>query len=223
MTHPVTRPRLVRSPTTGMFAIAALCIATVIVLLVFAGNRTSAPSPDIWLATWFADHRTDSEDAAGLLLAHVTTPLVLITGTIVVALVLWSRRWRAEAVVLTASVLIAYGISGIMKVIVHRARPMAPLNLSPESEGSFPSGHVIVVATLALVALVIAWPRLSVVGRWIWTSTATIVIVAICVDRLLVGAHWVTDVLASLSLAALIAVGAAYAIGRLRSPVGERT
>ena len=57
---------------------------------------------------------------------------------------------------------------------------------------------------MAFLALGLAWSWLGRAGRVAATSGAVIATVAVAVDRLVVGAHWVTDVAASLALAAVI-------------------
>ena len=89
--------------------------------------------------------------------------------------------------------------------------------LAPESEASFPSGHVLVVTTVAFVVLGLAWAGLSRAGRVAATTVAVTVTLAIALDRLVVGAHWLTDVTGSLALAAVI-VSVVLAAHRLLQP-----
>ena len=215
-TEPSTAPTAARgsTPWVALITIAAIALAVFIAVLLLAGRQPEAPGIDARITEWFALHRTDGEGQVGLLLARLTTPVVLISGTVIAAVIMWLRRLRYEAVVLAVSVAVAYGVGALTKVAVHRARPEAPFNLAPESEGSFPSGHVIVIATIALVALVLAWRHLHATGRVVASVSAFLVVAAIALDRLLVGAHWFTDLLASLALATLIAVGAAIAMAR---------
>ena len=73
---------------------------------------------------------------------------------------------------------VAYAEGAVAKFAENRSRPLALVNLAPEGEPSFPSGHVLVVAAVAIAA------------------TAT--------DRLVDGAHWLTDFLGSAAMAAVI-------------------
>lgn len=102
--------------------------------------------------------------------------------------------------------MLAYAVGAAAKTIVARARPLAPVNLSPESEPSFPSGHVLVVATVAFVALGLAWAHLGKAGRILGTIAVVAIVGLMGLDRLVVGAHWFTDVVASIALALVIAV-----------------
>ena len=60
---------------------------------------------------------------------------------------LWWANRRREAVLLLVGTLLAVLTVTIAKLLVGRPRPLAPLNLTPEGEPSFPSGHVVVTQT----------------------------------------------------------------------------
>jgi len=168
------------------------------------GDHDGVTFADPSVAAWFAAHRTSLEGQLGLILAKATSPVVLICLTAVAALVLWRRARKLEAAILTGAVVVAYAVGYVAKHLEGRARPLAPINLAPETEASFPSGHVLVVATIAFVALGLAWRHLSTTMRVVAGVAAGLVTAAVALDRLLVGAHWMTDILGSLFLAALI-------------------
>ncbi|MFA7323681.1 MAG: hypothetical protein WC005_04905, partial [Candidatus Nanopelagicales bacterium] len=134
-------PTFTRARTLLPFALVALAG-----VLGFAwmcdgvGDRDGATYADAPVASWFAAHRTVSEGQLGLLLAKATTPVVLIAAVAVAALVLWRYGRRLEAALLAGAVFIAYAVGYAAKHLEGRARPLAPTNLAPESEASFPSG-----------------------------------------------------------------------------------
>ena len=169
------------------------------------GDHDGATYVDQPVADWFVRSRTGFEGSVGLLIANATSPLVLIAVTVVASAVLWRMRHRRIATILLLSVTAAYGVGGIAKYMEHRARPAAPINLAPEAEGSFPSGHVLVVATIAAVSLGVSWSYLSRTMRIVASLAAALGVTAVALDRLVVGAHWLTDVVASLFLASIIA------------------
>lgn len=172
------------------------------------GDRDGATYIDAPVAGWFAHTRTAAEGSIGLLLAKATSPAVLILATALVVVVLWLRGRRQASVILGASVFVAYAAGAVAKVLEHRARPVAPINLAPELEGSFPSGHVLVVSTIAFVGLGLAWAHLSRNARIVASIMATAAVVVVALDRLVVGAHWLSDVLGSLYLASMIIAAA---------------
>jgi membrane-associated phospholipid phosphatase len=122
----------------------------------------------------------------------------------VTAFLLRRRGHRLESTLLAGATVLAYAAGAVGKYAEHRVRPVAPVNLAPETEPSFPSGHVLVIATIALVVVGLAWSHLNRISRVLAVSAATAVVVLVALDRLVVGAHWLTDVVGSLSLAGVI-------------------
>lgn len=155
-------------------------------------------------ATWFAQHRTLFEGQLGLLVAKATSPGVLIAAVVVTAFICHRRGRSLEAVVLIAATGLAYLTGAIAKYTLHRPRPVAPINLAPDSEPSYPSGHVLVITTVALVGLALAWRYLDRRRRILAAIITAVAIVLVSLDRLVVGAHWLTDVAGSLALATII-------------------
>ena len=60
------------------------------------------------------------------------------------------------------------------------------------------------LATVVIVALGLAWHVLSHTQRIIAAVGVVVAITIVSLDRLVVGAHWLTDVLASLAMSAVI-------------------
>ena len=181
-------------------------------------ERDGLTSVDGPVSTWFAATRSTEVGHLGLLVARATSPAVVLVAVIAVALLLWRRRMRLESTLLAAATLTAFAGGAIVKYVEGRARPMAPINLAPQAEPSFPSGHVLVMSTVLLVGLVLAWAYLSSRGRLVATAAAMSGVLIVTLDRLVVGAHWATDVLASLSLTAIIVAATLIAVRLLRSP-----
>lgn len=187
------------------YAIVAAFAALVFAALCDAvGDHDGVTAVDRPVSLWFAAHRTGLEGHLGLLLAKATSPAVLVVAVGVAAVLLRRAGRRLESTLLAGAVVLAYGVGAIAKLGEHRARPLAPVNLAPESEASFPSGHVLVVGTVAFVVLALAWPHLGRAGRAWGVAAAAGVTVVIAVDRLVVGAHWLTDVAGSLALVVVI-------------------
>jgi cation-transporting ATPase E/undecaprenyl-diphosphatase len=148
--------------------------------------------------------------------AAVVVPVVLV----VLAWLIWHRLWRT-ALYWLAAVGGAEVIVKLLKLVLHRARPN-PFAAGIESF-SFPSAH----ATLAMVAygflafLLCEGQRHR--TRVAILLTATIAVTLIAVSRLYLGVHWVSDVVAGLSLGlAWIAVLAiAYSLQK-NQPIGSK-
>lgn len=168
------------------------------------GDRNGVTALDGPVSLWFAGHRSLTEGNLGLVLARATSPAVIIALLVVTSFALRRRGLRRESALLAVAGLLAYAAGAVAKLGEHRSRPLAPVNLAPETEPSFPSGHVLVVTTIAFVALALAWSHLSRSGRLVATAAAVASSLVIAVDRLVVGAHWVTDVVGAVALAAVI-------------------
>ncbi len=201
---------------------AALVVFLALTAVVLSADSRGQLAWDASAARWFAVERTATQGDVGLGYADATSPAVLVGLVVVIAAVLFWRMLRLQALVLLGATFLAYACGAVAKFGVDRVRPQAPINLAPETEPSFPSGHVLVVTTIALVALGLAWGYLGRTGRVIGSLLAALWIVLTCIDRLVVGAHWLTDVLASLALA-LVVVSvslAAYQLLRPSEPAG---
>ncbi|MBI1377810.1 MAG: phosphatase PAP2 family protein [Frankiales bacterium] len=195
-------------PFAAVAAAAGLVFA---VLCDAVGEHDGLTVVDRPVALWVAAHRTLVEGDVALLLAKVTSPAVLVAAVAVAVLLLAWRGRRREALVLGASVVLAYALGGAAKYGEHRARPAAPINLAPETEPSFPSGHVLVITTVAFVALLLAWRHLGRRARVAGVLLAAAASTVVGVDRLVAGAHWLTDVVGALALAVVVVALAAAA------------
>ncbi len=126
---------------------------------------------------------------------------------ILVGLQLWLRsRWRALtflAIAAGAAGLIAW----LIKLIVNRPRPDPELVqvMVATQFSSFPSGHVAMVTVAGGLLLYLA-PKLveQKVSLWLLRALVAVVILAVCVSRIYLGAHWLNDVLGGLFLAGLL-------------------
>jgi len=136
---------------------------------------------------------------------------------------LWRRRPRLAlfVVVTTAG---SAGLNALVKLAVHRARPVLPDPVAHASGLSFPSGHAQSAMVAASVLGLLALPALH--GAWRATAAALAVawVLAIGFARVFLGVHFVSDVLAGYVLGAawVVAMTAAFrAWQRERTPVGH--
>lgn len=139
--------------------------------------------------------------------SFVTEPglvlLVLTTVWIAVRSWLYDRFafWRLVAG--GVGVILAYGMSELLKLIVTEERPCRALDAMtvvacPElSDWSWPSNHSVIAAAFA-TACILAVPRLS------WYAAPAALLIAL--SRVAVGAHYVHDVLSGLALGMAVAL-----------------
>ncbi|MFI2363016.1 phosphatase PAP2 family protein [Promicromonospora sp. NPDC019610] len=110
-----------------------------------------------------------------------------------------ARTWWALTTILTA-----WGLSNLLKELVRRARPV--LDHPVESAGgfSFPSGHAANTAAMTTTLVVLVWSSLrSRALRAAAVAGAVLLTVATGVDRVMLGVHYPSDVVAG----ALFGVG----------------
>jgi diacylglycerol kinase family enzyme/membrane-associated phospholipid phosphatase len=141
------------------------------------------------------------------------TPEVTIAFVIIIGVLGWRRRIR-QALWVAAVALVTTTSWGVVKQLVHRPRPSIHLGHPQVNGWSFPSGHSTEIAALMGVAVVLTWQgvrgtalrRLLVTG---WVAVAVLV----GLDRIFVGAHYLSDVVGGWSLGAFIVFAAALVFG----------
>ena len=142
--------------------------------------------------------RTDMADKlmiAATELGSATVAIAVITG--IAAVLAWKRCWRTLAYWLTA-VGFAQALVWILKITLERTRPVAMYNGADQY--SFPSGHAASgIVLYGFLAFLLARGKKR-GTRFTISLLAAGLIGLIAFSRLYLGAHWLSDVLASLSL-----------------------
>ena len=120
------------------------------------------------------------------------------------AVLAWLLRRRL--VRLALFVVVTVGGSGLLnelvKVAVHRARPVLTDPIAQESGASFPSGHAQGAVVGYAVLLLVFLPVLRRAARPIAVTVAVLMVLAIGFSRVALGVHYVSDVLAGYVLGA---------------------
>ena len=127
---------------------------------------------------------------------------VLDSLALLTVLLLLVRKYRFEALLVTVSVIGAEGIVYLMKALVGRERPQL-WAMQWYGGSSFPSGHTLVVAAFA-TALALGISRPHPAARDVVVSLAFLWIALMALSRLVLGAHWPTDVLAAACIGAAL-------------------
>jgi membrane-associated phospholipid phosphatase len=137
-------------------------------------------------------------------LASTRTALIV---TIVAALVLLVRRRWHSAIALALVFPVTQGAVQLVKLIVERPRPAANNASLAEAQGfSFPSAHSATsVAVYATIAFILIRASRHGHSRVAIASLATALVIAIGFSRVMLGAHYPTDVLAGWTVGALVA------------------
>jgi undecaprenyl-diphosphatase len=160
----------------------------------------------------------DRATALDWLLEALTTPggaafrLVVFLG--VLAWLARRRQWPVAVWVLTAVVLIG-PITSLLKEVFGRIRPDFDQGGARVDSLSFPSGHSSGIATLVTVALILAWPVLAPRARRLWVSVGVAAVVLVGLTRMLLGVHYLSDVVGGWALGVAWTLGVALVFGAL--------
>jgi membrane-associated phospholipid phosphatase len=201
----VANARLDASKATGLalslaLALAVLGGAVFGTIAFMVRSDTGLAGADRSVATWGADHATD---ASSFVIDAVTQ--LGSTGTVVVILALVAvveyrrapSRYLVPFLALTALTTSAV-VAGI-KALAQRVRPDVGV-LAPFGGASFPSGHAATAAAcFAAIALLVGRRRSPAVHAYLAGGAAAIA-AAVAASRVLLGVHWLTDVVAGLAV-----------------------
>jgi undecaprenyl-diphosphatase len=134
--------------------------------------------------------------------------LLPLSIALVVALLFAGRRF--EALLLAISVISGGIVVYVLKAVVGRTRP-ALWEAEWYWGSSFPSGHTLVVAAFAAAAAIGAtriWPASRIFAMLI----AAVWVSAVAISRLVLGAHWPTDVLTAACIGAFLPLAVGIAL-----------
>lgn len=177
--------------------IAALALAGALGTLIYFRHNLPFFLDQAWMNE-VVDSRTPWLDAIALFLNFIGGgwfATILVPVATILTLVLLKRFWGAGFYALAVA-LSALSVQ-VLKALFDRPRPEEMLVAS--DAGSFPSGHVANVATIAVTLAVL-------LGRtWAWYVGA-IAVVLMALSRTYLGVHWMTDTVGGALLGAGIAV-----------------
>ena len=139
-------------------------------------------------------------------LADLASTQTALGVTIVGALVLLlTRHWRS-ALALALVYPVTQGAVHLVKVIVERPRPHANAAMAEAHGFSFPSAHSATsVAVYATIAFILIRASRQAHSRIAVASLAAALVLGVGLSRVLLGAHYPTDVLAGWTFGALLA------------------
>ncbi|MFV1962035.1 MAG: phosphatase PAP2 family protein [Acidimicrobiia bacterium] len=179
-------------------------VITVFLAVVAASNpdwllRIDQPVSE-WIRGW------EGQLALAKAVTRLGSPNLAVAVGVVAVVFLW-RRCRASALTLGALVAAALTVDIVLKLIVDRARPPNPA-VSTEL-GSFPSGHVIHAVVIFGLVPFLLWVLTNQSGLLrLGFVVFAVVVLSVAVSRVRLGAHWPSDVIASLFIGASLLLGA---------------
>ncbi len=207
--HPSLRRLLRRrvdpAKATGLALTVAASVAFAGVLVVglvleMVQRRAGLARLDDSAARYGVRHLTSLGKRVFTAITQLGSTVVVVVLALLVAIAEHRRRPTRQVVpFLVVAIGGTLAINNLVKALVGRARPDIA-RLVGASGSSFPSGHSANAAvTYAALALVLGRGR-SYRTKVVLASTAAMVAVAVAMSRVLLGVHWLTDVVAGLAL-----------------------
>jgi len=180
---------------------AAVAAMTVAVTQSSSVNRLDSEASQQAHAQMTDESVTWAEQLANL--ASTRTALLV---TIVGALLLLLTRHRRGALALALVYPVTQGAVHLVKTVVERPRPNANAALAEAHGFSFPSAHSATsVAVYATIAFILIRASRRGHNRIAVASLAAALVLAVGLSRVLLGAHYPTDVVAGWAFGALLA------------------
>jgi membrane-associated phospholipid phosphatase len=193
---PATATVLALTLALGLAIVGGVLIGALAYLIRSSGSLGRA---DFSVGQWGVDHATSWSTDALRLVTQLGNTYVVIAVLVLVALVEYVRvpnRWVPVflVAVVAGDVVLVNTIKGLLDRVRPTFDPIAA-SLGP----SFPSGHsALAAAFYAAAALVLARKR-SPRTRALLAGGAVTIAVAVACSRVLLGVHWMSDVIAGLA------------------------
>jgi membrane-associated phospholipid phosphatase len=132
--------------------------------------------------------------------SNVFDPNVFRVVLTLIALVYLVRGERRHAAWLVVTVFGGAALGVVLKVVVGRARPVLPDPVSTAAGLSFPSGHALGASIGCCLLLLLTLRFLSRRGRIAAVVAAALIVGAVALARVVLGVHFVSDVVAGIML-----------------------
>jgi membrane-associated phospholipid phosphatase len=201
----VLRRRLDPEAATGL----ALTVALGLIFAMALGfglvadmvtSETGLSRYDASAASWGADNATPTSTWLLGLVTWLGATVTVLAITVALGALEWLRRRRLAVLAFLVTVVVGQNlIANTVKALVERERPPVP-HLAASSGFSFPSGHTAAAAaTWAAVVLVLGRGRPLRV-KALLAAGAAVITVAVAASRVLLGVHWLTDVIGGAAL-----------------------
>jgi len=164
---------------------------------------------------WVVDHRSPAMEAVARIVTSLGSVTVLIPAAVVLGVFLW---WIGQRLIVAAAPAVSLAVASVViaagKMIVGRPRPPIAWQLVNERDASFPSGHsgntmaLLVSLGIVLGILVFRRPIVRLLSAALCVGGA----LAVGTSRLVLGAHWPSDVLAGWTIGATVAIAVTTAL-----------
>jgi membrane-associated phospholipid phosphatase len=208
-----------RSPTFAWLMGAVACIVAVTAFgLLVSHDRAPLGSFDhlgLRAEGWANQHALLMSFLRGVEVAFATVGMCLWT-TVVVVILLVRRRVRSAVFAIVVMVATSL-LTTLMKLWFGRGRPGWQVQADKLTSKSFPSGHASSSAALAGVLIVLAIGLVTYAAlRQALIALALVMWVVVCLDRVFLGRHYPTDVIAGSFLGVAVVIVATLLIDPVR-------
>ncbi|MGQ0842034.1 phosphatase PAP2 family protein [Actinokineospora sp.] len=166
--------------------------ALLLVAFLLLGVTVSGPAPgvDRLVADSLGGGWRDTAGRVAFVVSAVLGPVLPVAAALALLVASFvTRRRGLSGLLLRATLLLAVCRAvSLAKPLFERSRPRE------YPDFSFPSGHVVSVASVGFTAVVLtAWLARERVRAAVWWSVAAVTVAAAC--RIILDVHWLTDVL----------------------------
>lgn len=201
---------LVTRTVLGAAALVAVCIVGFVIV-----SSPAHSTFDLGVDQWLSAHHEARLVAIATAVHWLLDPLqaILLTLVAVVAIALRTRDLR-RAIGFGAVVAVSWVPSDLLKLAVDRARPAASSLAHPftpaQLDPSYPSGHVVFAASLAIAAFLLL--RTGDPRRPVVAVIGAVLVAVVAGSVLVIGIHFPSDVIASMvwALGATTLIRVAY-------------
>lgn len=215
-----------RDPTPGIaVVIAGIALAGFLLLTAAVLFFPAFQTVDARITGVMRDASAPATDALARSLTFLGDTWVMVALTVLGATWLLMRGRRAEAVLLTATMVIGTAAGALLKQLVERARPGLEMAQIPMPESySFPSGHALAAFLYFGIAafLIFIMARSVRLKLWGWFACSALAF-GVALSRVYLGVHYLGDIIASwmLGSAFLLVAVLVYAWWVTREQAGE--
>jgi undecaprenyl-diphosphatase len=193
---------IARRTTAPLAAVTAAAFVFALLLVLVRLNWAPLESVDHGAATWLnslvAGHSALVSVIKAVTWLGSNGVLWTVTGLAVVVLAI-RRRWRLAVYLLVAGAGVLT-LDPVLKSLVGRLRPVVAHPVAYGTGDSFPSGHALGSIVCYGALLLVFVPATRDTWRRVFTALILTLIVAIGVSRLLLGVHYLSDVLGAWAL-----------------------
>lgn len=150
-----------------------------------------------------------------LVVTDLGSPVAVDIVAVGAAVALLVARRVPDAVAVVVARFVELGIETAVKALVDRGRPVFSHPVATAGGGSFPSGHT--AGSAALYGILV----LLLVRRLVVIVAATVFVLAVGASRVVLGVHYLSDVVGGLALGVAVAAGTLlltdFVVARTRS------